>query len=271
MDDKPKGSIFSRIFSRTKEVEDEISDVLEKANEEDITEEGKKMIHSIFAFDDKLAYEIMTPRTDVFMIDIDDEPSKYLDELMKLKYSRIPVYRDDSDNIIGILLIKEYLLKCYEEKKDYVDILPLLKKPFFVPETKNIDTLFFDMQKNKQQMAMLIDEYGGFSGIVTIEDIIEEIVGDITDEFDVEEEIVDKIDENTYLVDGDVSLTDLSEEYGINLESDNSETIGGFIIDILGIIPTEEFIGKTVSFENYDFKIVSVSERRIEKVKIVIK
>lgn len=120
----------------------------------------------------------------------------------------------------------------------------------------------------KQQIAVLIDEYGGFSGIVTMEDIIEQVMGDIDDEYDEEEEIIDKIDDNTYLVDGDVDLDDLDEELGIDLKSDNSETIGGFLIDILGEIPDESDIGRIIEFEDYKFKIMSVKERRIERVKI---
>ena len=137
-----------------------------------------------------------------------------------------------------------------------------------MPDTKNIDSLFFELQMSKQQIAVLIDEYGGFSGIVTMEDIIEQVMGDIDDEYDEEEEIIDKIDDNTYLVDGDVDLDDLDEELGIDLKSDNSETIGGFLIDILGEIPDESDIGRIIEFEDYKFKIMSVKERRIERVKI---
>ena len=121
---------------------------------------------------------------------------------------------------------------------------------------------------SKQQIAVLIDEYGGFSGIVTMEDIIEQVMGDIDDEYDEEEEIIDKIDDNTYLVDGDVDLDDLDEEIGIDLKSDTSETIGGFLIDILGEIPDERDMGRIIEFEDYKFKIMSVKERRIERVKI---
>ena len=127
-----------------------------------------------------------------------------------------------------------------------------------------------ELQKTKQQIAILIDEYGGFSGIVTLEDIIEQVMGDIDDEYDEEEEIIDKIDDNTYLVDGDVSLDDLDEEIGVTLESESSETIGGFIIDILGEIPDESDVGRIIEFENYQFKIMAIGERRIERVKIYI-
>ena len=212
----------------------------------------------------------MTPRTDVFLIDINDPAEEYLDELMELRYSRIPVCEDDTDNVIGILHIKDYLIKAREAGFDKVDIRSILRKPYFVPETKNIDSLFYELQIEKQHIAVLIDEYGGFSGIVTMEDIIEEIVGDIDDEYDQEEHIIEKIDDNHYLVDGNVSLSDLCEETDINLESENSETIGGFIIDILGEIPEEGDENRDIEFENYVFTILSVKERRIEKVKVQI-
>ena len=251
--------------------EEEVMSMLEVGQESGVLkEEGRKMINSIFAFDDKLAYECMTPRTDVFMIDIDDPIEEYLDDLMALRYSRIPVYRDDSDNIIGILNVKDYFRQAREDSFETVEIEPILRKAYFVPETKNIDSLFFELQKLKQQIAILIDEYGGFSGIVTMEDIIEQVMGDIDDEYDEEEEIIDKVDENIYLVDGDVNLDDLHEELGVNLESETSETIGGFIIDMLGEIPDETAVGRIVAYENYELKIMAVQDRRIERVKIYI-
>ena len=270
-------NILLRIFHQKTKIEDgefseeEVMSMLEVGQETGvIKEEGKKMINSIFAFDDKLAYEIMTPRTDVFLIDIDDPPEEYLDDLMTLRYSRIPVCEGETDNIIGILNIKDYLIKAREDGFDAVDIKSILRKAYFVPETKNIDSLFFELQKTKQQIAILIDEYGGFSGIVTMEDIIEQVMGDIDDEYDEEEEIIDKIDDSTFLVDGDVSLDDLDEEIGVSLVSESSETIGGFIIDILGEIPDESAVGRIVEFENYRFKIMAIGERRIERVKIYI-
>lgn len=228
------------------------------------------MINSIFALDDKLAYEIMTPRTDVFVIDIEDPPEEYVDDLMKLRYSRIPVCQGETDNIIGILNIKDYLIQAWEKGFESVDIASILRAPYFVPETKNIDALLFELQKMKQQIAILIDEYGGFSGIVTMEDIIEQVVGDIDDEYDEEEEIIDKVDDHIYLVDGDVSLEDLDEELGIDLTSETSETIGGFLIDMLGEIPDENDVGRIIEFENYQFKIMAIQDRRIERVKIYI-
>ncbi|MCR5481525.1 MAG: hemolysin family protein [Clostridia bacterium] len=218
--------------------ENEVMSLLEAGQEKGtIKEEGKKMINSIFAFDDKLAYEIMTPRTNVFLIDIQDPAEKYIDDLMELRYSRIPVCDGEADNIIGILHIKDYLIKARETGFENVDIRSILRKPHLVPDTKNIDSLFFEMQSNKQHIAILIDEFGGFSGIVTMEDIIEEVMGDIDDEYDEEVRKPEKVNDTTYRVYGDMYLDDLNDQLGISLESETSETLGGFLIDILGEIP----------------------------------
>ncbi len=270
-------TILLKIFRQKTDVsdgeysEDDVVSMLEAGQEKgELKEEGKKMITSIFEFDDLLAYEVMTPRTEVFSIDINAPTEEYIDELMELRYSRIPVYEDDSDNIIGILHIKDYLIKAREEGFDNVDFRSILRKPYFVPETKNIDSLFVELQTEKQHIAVLIDEYGGFSGIVTMEDIIEEIVGDIDDEYDEEETEFQKISDDTYIIDGSMDLDDLDEELGVDLESENSETLGGFIIDILGEIPDENDVGNEIIFENYIFKIDSIKDRRIEKITMKI-
>ena len=270
-------TILLKIFRQKTDVsdgeysEDDVVLMLEAGQEKgELKEEGKKMITSIFEFDDLLAYEVMTPRTEVFSIDINAPTEEYIDELMELRYSRIPVYEDDSDNIIGILHIKDYLIKAREEGFDNVDFRSILRKPYFVPETKNIDSLFVELQTEKQHIAILIDEYGGFSGIVTMEDIIEEIVGDIDDEYDEEETEFQKISDDTYVIDGSMDLDDLDEELGVDLESENSETLGGFIIDILGEIPDENDVGNEIIFENYVFKIDSIKDRRIEKITMKI-
>ena len=262
-----------RWFSKQKnDVEEEVMSILEEGQGNgEIREEGKKMINAIFAFDDKLAHEIMTPRTDVFMIDIQDPIDEFIEDLMRLQYSRIPVCDGDSDNIIGILHVKDYMIKAYQDGFENVDIRSILRKAYFVPETKKIDTLFFELQKTKQHIAILIDEYGGFAGIVTMEDIIEEVMGDIDDEYDEEETEIVKVDENTYMIDGNTDLDDINEELGLELASENSETLGGFIIELLGDLPDEEEKeDKVIEYENLVFKIESVKDRRIEKVKLYI-
>jgi putative hemolysin len=251
--------------------EDKVMSMLDRGQESgEIKEEGRKMIDSIFEFDDLLAYEIMTPRTDVFMIDLDDDRSEYFEELMELTHSRIPVYKGDPDNIVGILHIKDYLYNATKKGFDNVDIKKLLRPAYFVPETKNIDSLFRELQIEKQHLAILIDEYGGFSGIVSVEDIIEQIVGDIDDEFDEEDRVIEQVNDTTFIVDGNVYLDDLEEETHIELESDTSETVGGFIIDLMGEIPRENIRYKPLSYKKYDFTILEVKDRRIEKLRIDI-
>ncbi len=251
--------------------EDEVVSMLESGQESgELKEEGMKMITSIFAFDDMLAYEVMTPRTDVFSIDINEPAEKYIDELMEMRYSRIPVFEEDNDNIIGVLYIKDFLIAAYEVGFENIKLREILRKPYMVPETKKIDSLFVELQTAKQHIAILIDEYGGFSGIVTMEDIIEEVMGDIDDEYDKVEPEIQKLSDTVYIIDGSMDIDDIDEELDIDLESDNSETIGGFIIDILGEIPDEDDIGSTVEYENYKFRIDSIKDRRIEKITLTI-
>lgn len=251
--------------------ENQVKSMLDQGQESgELKEDGRKMIDSIFDFDDLLAYEIMTPRTDVFMIDLEDDREDYFEEMMELTHSRIPVYEGDADNIIGMLHIKDYLLNASHVGFDNVDIRSLLRPVYLVPETKNIDSLFKELQKEKHHIAILIDEYGGFSGIVSIEDIIEQIVGDIDDEYDEEDRVIEKVDDRTYIVDGNVYLDDLDDETPVSLESDNSETIGGFIIDLMGEIPKEDVKYSPIRFEDYDFTILEVKDRRIERIRIDI-
>ncbi|MBQ6685503.1 MAG: HlyC/CorC family transporter [Firmicutes bacterium] len=252
--------------------EEEVKSMLDVGTESgQLDEAGREMIESVFDFDDELAYEIMTPRPDVYMIDINDPLEEYLDELLVERYSRIPVYDEDSDDIIGILYMKDFIIEARKVGFEHVDIRPLLQKPYFVPESKKINELFDELQRSKMHIAMLIDEYGGFSGIVTIEDIIEEIVGNLDDEYDDEEPKMEQIEDNVYLVDGQYALDDISDELEIHLDSDNHETVGGLIIELLGEIPDEEEDeGVVVEYENFTFTIVEIRDRRIEKLKMEI-
>ena len=229
----------------------------------------KEMINSIFDFDDKLAKEVMTPRTEVYMINIKLPLS--IEELLEENYSRIPVYEGDMDNIIGILYLKDFLHEAYQVGFENVDIKKLLHRPYFVPECKNIDQLFKELQKSKNHLAVLIDEYGGFSGIVTIEDLIEEVMGDINDEYDDDEPFIRKIDNDTYIVNGLISIKELNDKLHLNLdeETEDYDTLGGFLINQIDYIPseTEECM---VEYENLLFKVECVKDKRIETVKIHI-
>jgi len=205
------------------------------------------------------------------MINISDNLADYVDELLEERYARVPVYEKDSDNIIGILYMKDFMIEARKHGFENVDIRSLLRKPYFVPESKNIDDLFRELQETKVHIAILIDEYGGFAGIVTIEDLIEEVMGNIDDEYDDSEAKLEKLDDNTYLIDGQFYIDDLNDELLLNLESEEHETIGGLIIDLLGEIPDEdEAEERIVEMDNCTFKIESVKDRRIDKVKLYI-
>lgn len=227
----------------------------------------KEMINSIFDFDDKLAKEVMTPRTEVYMIN--SKLPLSIEELLEENYSRIPVYEGDMDNIIGILYLKDFLHEAYQVGFENVDIKKLLHRPYFVPECKNIDQLFKELQKSKKHLAVLIDEYGGFSGIVTIEDLIEEVMGDINDEYDDDDPVIRKIDNDTYIVNGLISIKELNDKLHLNLdeETEDYDTLGGFLINQIDYIPseTEECM---VEYENLLFKVQCVKDKRIETVKI---
>ena len=233
-------------------------------------ETEKEMINSIFKFDDILASEIMIPRTDVYSIDIDIPINEYLDELLATKHSRIPVYEEDIDNIIGVLYIKDLILEARNKGFENVDIRSILRKPYLVPESKNIDALFKEMQKSKKYIAILIDEYGGFSGIVTMEDLVEEVMGNIDDEYDDNEPKLEKIDNHTYSVDGLYSIDDLIESLDIDIISKNHNTISGYLIDILGEIPDDTYLNKEIEVNDIIFKIKSIKENRIDKIELIL-
>jgi putative hemolysin len=248
--------------------EEEIRTLIEVGQENGVfNETEKEMINGIFEFDDTLAKEVMTARTDVFTIDISTSRDIIIEKVLEEKYSRIPVYEEDIDNIIGILYIKDLFVQIMKKTVDNIDIRQLLRLPYFVPENKNIDVLFRELQDTKNHMAILIDEYGGFSGIVTIEDLIEEVMGNIFDEYDEYEQDVKKIDAETYEVSGLLSIDEVNELLDLDLQSYNSDTIGGFVVDLLGSIPKDEE-GHVVEYENIVFKVEKVSEKRIEKLKI---
>ncbi len=249
---------------------EEIKSLIEVGQEQGvINETEKEMIQGIFDFDDTLAKEVMTPRTDVFMINIETPIDKIKKQIMEENFSRIPVYEEDSDNIIGILYIKDFYAEALDKGIENINIREMLRKPYFVPETKNIDDLFKELQSTKNHMAILIDEYGGFSGIVTIEDLIEEVMGNIFDEYDESEPDIKKLDSNTYLVNGLLPIGELNEHLHLSLESENTDTIGGFIINLMGAIPTSNDC-PAIKYENLTFKIEEVNEKRIEKLRLSI-
>ena len=229
----------------------------------------REMINSIMEFDDKMAKEIMTPRVNVFAIDITAPKDEYMTELVDSKYTRIPVYEEDIDNVIGILFIKDFLKEVITHGFDDIDLRSILRKPFLVHESKIARNLFRELQQSKKQIAVLIDEYGGFSGIVTMEDLVEEIMGDIEDEYDPVSEKIQKIDENTYIIDGLIPIDELNNKLELDLNSENYDTISGYLIEEMGYIPQEEE-DRTIEIDNLVFRLESMKHKRIDKVKLYI-
>lgn len=228
-----------------------------------------KMIHSIMAFDDLLAEEIMTARTDVFMIDINDKDKEYLEEFVKIKHARIPVYDDEVDNILGIVYTKDFLLEATKVGLRNVEIKEILRPAYFAPDKIETDKLFSDMQKKHIHMAILIDEYGGFSGVVTMEDLIEEIVGDIDDSYDYDIPEIKENGRDVFVVKASIGIKDLNEKINIGIDEDNEnyDSLGGFIIDRLGYIP-EEDSKLSFDYNGYEIKILYIEDNRIKAVRI---
>ncbi len=231
-----------------------------------------EMINNLFEFDDIQADEIMTPRRDVFCIDVNEPLQENLEELMEMRYTRIPVYDDITDNIVGILNMKDFMVEAHKKKYqfDQIKLRTILRKPFFVPENKKVDRLFKEMQKTQQHIAILIDEYGGFSGIVTMEDLIEEITGEIEDEYDeVEAPDIHKIDDHTYILDGAVLVDDLNAKLALHIDNEEFDTLSGFLVGQMGQIP-EDDTQPTVNYKNLIFDVVRVKDKRIEIVRLKI-
>ena len=231
-----------------------------------INEVEKEMIENIIEFDEKVAREIMIPRTKVFLID----KNISVDELFEKKevevYSRIPVYEDEADNIVGILFMKDLMIEAYRKGFQNVKLPEIMQEAYFVPETKNVNELFNEMQSEKKHIAILIDEYGGFSGIVTLEDLIEEVMGNISDEFDADDSSIKKLSANKYLINGELSLNDLNDYFHIELESKHYDTLSGLLIEHMGYIPEDNEDIEPIIIGGISFKPKRVKDKKIEWV-----
>ena len=246
--------------------EEEIKMMIAEGEEKGTIEQGERqLLNNVFEFNDIIVSEVMTPRTDMYAIDINDNIKEILDEVDEFKYSRIPVYDESIDDIQGILFVKD-ILKPLKDGKD-INIKEIMREPYFVPESKDIDELFKEMQQNKVQMAIAIDEYGGTAGLITMEDIIEELVGNIFDEYDEEEIDVKKIDDNTYILSGTITSYELKKIFGIELPEGDYETLSGYLLDRLGRIP-EDDEHPVIEDEKLTYKVEEIEDRRIKYVKV---
>ena len=267
---------ISRTLTEQQVSEEEIKANIYMGTKQGLLEdEDSKMIMSIFDFDDEIVSKIMVPRNETYMININDLDKETLKETVSVGYSRIPVYEDREDNVIGMLYIKDLLKYSLEDIEFPLEkVREILRKPFIVPESKKINKLLKEMQKTKKHIAIVTDEFGGVAGIATIEDIIEEIVGDINDEYDDEQDIpkLDKKNENIFIIDGRGELDQINEKLGLNLKSEISETIGGLFIELLGFLPEENDIKsyKTIYNENINLTGFNFTGNRVNTVQIEI-
>lgn len=264
-------NLISKIFGvgeQEEEIvtEEEIKMMVNQGEEKGSIEENEKeLINNVFEFNDIIASEIMTYRTDIYAIEMNEDIYGILDEIDEYKYSRIPVYEETIDDIKGILFLKD-ILKLVSTRKEF-KIADIMREAYFVPESKPIDEIFEELQANKMQMAIVVDEYGGTAGLLTMEDILEELVGNIFDEYDDVEVEYKRLDDNTYLIDGSVSLYEMKKILDIELPEGDYETLSGYLIEKLGRLP-EEDEHPVIEDEHLTYKIEEYEDRRIKWVKV---
>lgn len=249
---------------------EEIKSLIELGEEQGaLNETERNMIDGIIQFDDILAKEVMTPRTETFCLEVKSSIKDNIKTILEESYSRIPIYENDIDNIVGILYMKDIFSNVVNNGIENLSIESLMRKPYMVPETKNIDHLLKELRSTKNHMAILIDEYGGFSGIVTLEDLIEEVIGEISDEYDDNYSRIKKLDDKNYIVDGLVTISDINKYLDLNLESEIIDTVGGLVLESLGVVPNG-CIDKEITINSIIFKILSLDDKRIDKVQITL-
>jgi len=245
--------------------EDEFRTLVDVGHDEGVLEvEEKELIHKVFEFGDTKVSEVMTPRTDIFSIDIEEKPEEIFLKCKDTLFSRIPVYEESLDKIVGILYIKDLLTFYRKDVKEF-KLKEFLHSPYFIPETKNVNELLKEFQANKIHMAIVMDEYGGVSGLVTMEDLLEELVGEITDEFDKEESLIKKIDGNIYKVSAMMPIDEFNEVMNCKIESKDFDTIGGYIFHLFGKLPKK---GDLISYDDFVFKVERMKGTRILELRV---
>ncbi|EOI7831704.1 hemolysin family protein [Enterococcus hirae] len=230
--------------------------------------EELEMLQGVFSLDTKVAREVMVPRTDAFMIDINDSVEENVNEVLSENYSRIPVYNEDKDKVVGILHTKNLLKAAHKFGFEHLNIQKIMQEPLFVPETIFIDDLLYEMKKTQNQMAILLDEYGGVVGLATLEDLLEEIVGEIDDESDEVEKLYEKVAEHEYVIQGRMLIDEFNEVFDSNLHMSDVDTMAGYLITALGMIPDE---GEKLSFDVDNITLTSeeMEGSRILKIRVV--
>ncbi len=261
-------SLTRLLYGKKRVTEAEIQEIMDAGEEEGvINQEENAMIRSILTLGDSMVREIMLPRMEMSCVSIQDEVSEVLKSIIASGHSRLPVYEGTIDNVIGLIYAKD-LLKYWGEPDDAIELRKLIRAPFFVPETKNLEELLHDFKKRRVHMAVVIDEYGGTAGLVTIEDLLEEIVGDIQDEYDLETERLSVQGDGSIVADGRLTIEEVEEHFHVSIEKDNFETVGGLIFHLTGRIP---LAGEVIESETLVLTVLEADERRIAKVHIARK
>ncbi len=260
-----------RLFRRESSTEDEIKQLLVEDDEGEIKLSQREMINNIFEFDDTNAGDIMTHRTDIVAVDDDATIQQVAEAAIEEGVSRIPVFHEDLDDILGIIYVKDLLKFVGREIGKNENIKDFIREPLYVPESIPCGRLFEKMTETRIQLAIVVDEYGGTAGLVTLEDILEELVGDIADEYDEEEPSVRKIDDNTYVFEGITDIEDVEEILETQFPEGDYDTLAGFVISRLGYLPGEEDKNAQVEYNNIVFTVLSVEDRRIDEIKAEIK
>ncbi len=237
-----------------------------------IDEHEMEMINNIFDFDDRNAEEIATHRKEIVAVPIDISVDELINVITTEKFSRIPVYEEDIDNIVGILHIRDFINVILEKGKDSFNIRDIIMEPFFVPSTKKADSLFEEMQKKKVHMAVVADEYGGTAGIITMEDLIEEVMGEIQDEYDEEEQPeITELTEKVTIIEGSTSLDDVAEKLEIEMPVDEYDTLAGFLVGLMDKIPEEKDVDTILEYKGYIFRLDKIEDKRIAIVTVIKK
>lgn len=250
---------------------DQLSQALELTNDQDTTKEEQKLLQGIVSFGNTDTKQVMRPRMDLFALSINTHYETIIKEIIDNGYSRIPVYEESIDTIKGVLYVKDLLPHLNKKTFDWTTIL---REPFFVPENKKLDDLMVEFQTKKVHLAVVVDEYGGTSGLVSLEDIIEEIVGDISDEYDDDDLVYTKLNNNNYSFEGKTPLKDVYKIVGIETDTElfeakkgDAETLAGFVLEISGGFPR---IGSKINFENYVFTVEALERKRIKQIKLTL-
>lgn len=235
-----------------------------------LEEDELEMLQGVFSLDTKVAREVMVPRTDAFMVDINDPIAEIVTDVLSENYSRIPVYDEDKDKVIGVLHTKNLLKAAYQFGFENIDMHKILQEPLFVPETVFIDDLLYELKKTRNQMAILLDEYGGMVGVVTLEDLLEEIVGEIDDETDEVEKLYEQVNDHEYIIQGRMLIDEFNEAFDTDLHMSDVDTMAGYLITALGTIPDE---GEKLSFEVDNLTLISeeMEGSRVLKIRVIFR